>query len=215
MDQPQATLAAWVDRLLLDWSVWGMGNHTWALTKTWDPEGPLSTIPTIATTLLGVVAGTWIGTRRPLLERLTALLAAGAMVAAAGSAWGWIFPINKNLWTSSFVLLTAGLAALTLGVCLWLVDVVGSRRWVTPFVIYGMNPIIAFVGAEVMARLIYSVITVPSSAGPIPLETAIYRSAFASWLDPRIASLAFAISFVLVWLAVLTVLYKRRIFVKV
>jgi len=215
LDQPPATLAAWIDRLMLDWSAWGWGNHSWALTKTWDPEGPLSTVPAIATTLLGAVAGRWIAGPRPLADRLAGLLSAGAIAAAAGCAWGWIFPINKNLWTSSFVLLTAGLGALTLGVCIWLIDGLGTRRWATPLVIFGVNPIVAFVGSDVMARLIYSVVTVPSATGPVPLETVIYRSGFASWLDPRIASLAFAISFVLLWLAVLTVLYKRHIFVKV
>ncbi len=215
MDQPPATLAAWFDRLLLDWSSWGAGNHIWAQSVTWDPEGPLSTLPAIATTLLGVIAGRWIVTDRSLSDRLVGLLAVGAILAAVGCAWGWVFPINKNLWTSSFVLLTAGLGALTLGTCLWLIDSLGARRWSTPFMIYGMNPIVAFVGSDMMARLIYSVITVPSPSGPVPVETAIYRSAFASWLDPRLASAAFAVSFVLLWLAVLTLLYKRRIFVKV
>ena len=215
MDQPPATLAAWIDRLLLDWSGWGWGNHIWAQTLTWDPEGPLSTVPAIATTLLGVVAGRWITTDQSLADRLTGLLAMGAIVAAVGCAWGWIFPINKNLWTSSFVLVTAGLAALTLGVCLWLIDGLGRRRWATPFLVFGMNPILAFVGSEAMARLIYSVVTVPSSTGPVALETAIYRSGFASWLEPHLASLAFAVCFVLFWLAVLTPLYKRRVFIKV
>ena len=73
----------------------------------------------------------------------------------------------------------------------------------------------AFVGSDAMARLIYSVLTVPSATGSVPLETAIYRSVFAPWLEPRTASLAFAISFVLVWLGVLALLYKRKIFVKV
>jgi predicted acyltransferase len=201
--------------LLLDWSSWGAGNHIWAQSVTWDPEGPLSTLPAIATTLLGVIAGRWILTDRSLSDRLVGLLAVGAILAVVGCAWGWIFPINKNLWTSSFVLLTAGLGALTLGTCLWLIDSLGARRWSTPFMIYGVNPIVAFVGSDMMARLIYSVITVPSPGGPVPLETAIYRSAFASWLEPRLASAAFAVSFVLLWLAVLTLLYKRRIFVKV
>ncbi len=225
---PQGTLAAWVDRLVLDWSGWGLGNHIWALSKTWDPEGVLSTVPAVATTMLGVIAGRWIGADRPIAERLSGLMAVGGVVAAAGCAWGWVFPINKTLWTSSYVLLSGGLAALTLGVCLWLIDGLGAdsrhaagrvaaraRRWAQPFVIFGVNPIVAFVGSDAMARLIYSVITVPTAAGPVPLETAIYRTAYASWLEPRLASLGFAISFVLVWLGVLTLLYRREIFVKV
>ena len=126
-----------------------------------------------------------------------------------------MFPINKNLWTSSFVVLTAGLAAMTLGVCVWLIDGHGIRRWAAPFVVFGVNPLVAFAGSEAAARLIYSVVTVPTATGPAPLASAVYRSLYAPWLEPRMASLAFAISFVLVWLGVLTVLYRRRIFLKV
>lgn len=214
LDQPAATLAAWVDRTLLDWSAWGGGNHLWPGSVTWDPEGLLSTLPAIGTTMLGVLAGRWLASPRLLNDRLVALFAAGAITAALGSAWGWVFPINKNLWTSSYVLLTAGLAALSLGACIWLVDGLGARRWIKPFVIFGVNPLVAFVGADVLARLIYSVVTVPTSAGMVPLETAVYRTVYASWLEPRVASLAFAVSFVLLWLGVLTLLYNRRIFVK-
>ncbi|MFI5248999.1 MAG: acyltransferase family protein [Gemmatimonadales bacterium] len=214
-DHPASTLAAWVDRALLDWSAVGWGNHIWAETKTWDPEGPLSTIPAVATAILGLITGRWLASRRPLAERVAGMLAAGAIVAAAGCVWGWVFPINKNLWTSSFVLLTGGLAAITLGVCVWLIDGHGIRRWAAPFVVFGVNPLIAFAGSEAAARLIYSVVTVPTATGPAPLASAVYRSLYAPWLEPRMASLAFAISFVLVWLGVLTLLYRRRIFLKV
>jgi predicted acyltransferase len=214
-EQPAATLAAWVDRAMLDWSAQGWGNHTWPLSKTWDPEGPLSTIPAVASAMLGVVAGRWLAVPRPIADRLAALFAVGALAAAAGCAWGWAFPINKNLWTSSFVVLTAGLAALTLGTSIWLIDVAGIRRWATPFVVFGINPIVAFVGSDVLARLIYSVVSVDTAAGRVPLETAIYRAAYASWLPPRLASLAFAVSFVVLWLLVLTPLYRRRIYIKV
>ncbi len=215
LDKPASTLAAWVDRTLLDWTAWGWGNHIWAETKTWDPEGVLSTIPAIATAMLGVLAGRWLSAGRPLADRLNGMFAVGAMVAAAGCAWGWVFAINKNLWTSSFVLLTAGLAAVTLGVCIWLIDVQGTRKWATPWVIFGANPIVAFVGSEVFARLIYSVITVPTAAGRTPLEVVVYRTAYASWMDPRLASFAFALSITLLWFGILTVLYRRGIFVRV
>jgi predicted acyltransferase len=214
-DHPASTLAAWVDRALLDWSASGWGNHIWAQTITWDPEGVLSTIPAVATAILGLIAGRWVSAPRPLQERIAGLLAAGAIVAMAGSVWGWVFPINKNLWTSSFVLLTGGLAAMTLGVCVWLIDGLGIRRWASPFVVFGVNPLIAFAGSEAMARLIYSVVSVPSGDGRAPLASAVYRSLYAPWLEPRMASLAFAVSFVLLWLGVLTLLYRRRIFLKV
>jgi predicted acyltransferase len=215
LDTPAATIAAWVDRTLLDWSAFGWGNHIWAETKTWDPEGPLSTLPAIATAMLGVLAGRWLSSSRPLADRLNGMFAGGAMAAAVGCVWGWGFAINKNLWTSSFVLFTAGLAAVTLGVCIWLIDVQGVRHWATPWVIFGANPIVAFVGSDVLARLIYSVITVPTAAGRISLEVAVYRTAYASWMEPRLASLAFAVSFTLLWFGVLSVLYRRGIFVRV
>jgi predicted acyltransferase len=97
----------------------------------------------------------------------------------------------------------------------WLIDGLGIRRWASPFVVFGVNPLIAFAGSEAMARLIYSVVSVPSGDGRAPLASAVYRSLYAPWLEPRMASLAFAVSFVLLWLGVLTLLYRRRIFLKV
>jgi predicted acyltransferase len=211
---PSLTLAAWLDRTLLDWGAGG--NHLWAETRTWDPEGPLSTLPAIATAMLGVLAGRWLLSDRPLLERITGLVAAGSVATTLGLAWGLLFPINKNLWTSSYVLFTAGLASLALGACAWLADGRDTPpRWTTPFVIFGVNPIVAFVGAELTARLIYSVIRVPSASGPVSLEQAIYQNAYAPFLPPRVASFAFAMTVVLVWLAVLGALYRKRIVLKV
>jgi predicted acyltransferase len=212
-NQPSATLAAWFDRLLLDWGPYG--NHMWAETKTWDPEGPLSTIPAIATVLLGARAGQWIGSKRSLPERLNGLFAGGAIAIVVGLMWNWTFPINKNLWTSSFVVFTAGMAGVTLAVCMWLIDQQGIRWWTRPFVIYGVNPFLAFLGSGMLARLIYSVITIPIGGSRVTLEDLIAQSLFESWLPPRVASLAFAVSFVLLWLGVLTVLYRRNIILKV
>ena len=213
LNQPSATLAAWFDRLLLDWGPYG--NHIWAETRTWDPEGPLSTVPAVATVLLGALAGRWIGSSRSLAERLNGLFAAGAIAMAVGLVWNWSFPINKNLWTSSFVVFTAGMAAVTLATCMWVIDERGVRGWTRPFVIYGVNPFLAFLGSGALARLIYSVITIPVGGTRVSLERVIAGTLFESWLPPRLASLAFAVSFVLVWLGVLTVLYRRNIILKV
>ncbi len=204
LDEPSATLAAYVDRLLLD-------GHLWSATKTWDPEGPLSTFPAIGTCLLGVLAGRWLTQSAPLAERLNGLFAAGALGMAAGLAWHWVFPINKNLWTSSYVLFTAGMACVILAVCIWLIDVQGRRRWAAPLVTYGLNPMIAFVGSGIMARLITSLITLPYAGGRAAVQRVIYETAFASWLAPRNASLAFAVTFVLVWYLILLALEQRRI----
>jgi predicted acyltransferase len=209
LSRPEATLSAWLDRLILG------TNHLWVSSKTWDPEGILSTFPAVGTVILGVFTGRWI-TRGdvPMAERLNTLFTAGAIATVVGLMWNWSFPINKSLWTSSYVVFSAGMAALTLGVCIWLVDVREIRWWTRPFVIFGTNPILAFVGSGIMARTIYSLITVPYDGQRVSLVTAIYNT-FATVLSPRDASLAFAVCIVLFWLAILTVLYRRKIFLKV
>ena len=193
------TMAAWWDRLLLDWSRFGLGNHLWVSSQTWDPEGIFSTIPAIGTAMLGNLAGQWLSVRRPLTERLNGMFAVGALGMMVGLMWNWSFPINKSLWTSSYVVFSAGMAAVAIATIMWIVDVQRIRGWTKPFVVYGMNPMVAFVGSGVMARCIYSIFTVNYDGKKISLEAAIYRSLFASWLEPVNASLAFAITFVSFW----------------
>jgi predicted acyltransferase len=133
----------------------------------------------------------------------------------AGLMWNWSFPINKNLWTSSYVVFTAGMGAVVLGVCIWIIDELGVKWWTKPFLILGRNPLLAFLGSGAMARLIYSVITVPSGGESVPVQRVIYERFYASWLEPRNASLLFAVSFVLVWIAALGVLHRKRVILKV
>jgi predicted acyltransferase len=213
--KPETTMAAYFDRLLLDWSRFGLGNHNWASSVTWDPEGILSTIPAVGTALLGVLAGRWLGEPRPIEERLNGLFAAGALGMMAGMMWNWAFPINKSIWTSSYVVFCAGMAAVALATIIWLVDIKKYDWWTKPFVVFGMNPILAFVGSGVMARIIYSLVMVNYGGKRVALETAIYQSVFASWLEPKNASLAFAICFVAFWYGIVYVLYRKRIFLKV
>lgn len=215
LGSPAQTMSAWWDRLLLDWSRFGLGNHLWVSSQTWDPEGIFSTIPAVGTAMLGNLAGQWIGTKRPLSDRLNGLFGAGALGMMAALMWNWSFPINKSLWTSSYVLFCAGMAAVAIAATMWVIDVHGFKRWTKPFVIYGLNPMVAFVGSGVMARLIYSIFTVNYHGKKISLEAAIYQAGFASWLTPVNASLAFAICFVLFWFGILSVLYKKKIVFKV
>ncbi|MDX2184741.1 MAG: heparan-alpha-glucosaminide N-acetyltransferase domain-containing protein, partial [Gemmatimonadaceae bacterium] len=161
LDTPASTLAAWVDRLVLG------DAHIYAGTKTYDPEGILATIPAAGTVLTGVLCGRWLASSRPLTERLLGMFVVGALAAALGSMWGWSFPVNKQLWTSSYVLLTAGLAALTLATTAYVTDVLGSTGWTRAFVIFGTNPIVAFVGSGVMTRLIVSILKLPTPLGPV------------------------------------------------
>jgi predicted acyltransferase len=215
LDDPPRTMAAWVDRVVLDWSRWGMGNHLWASSVTWDPEGVLSTVPAICTAMFGNLAGRWIAERRPLAERIAGLSAVGAVGMMVGSMWHWVFPINKSLWTSSFVVFSAGIASLSLATVMWFVDYQKVRRGTKLFVVYGVNPIVAFVGSAVMARCIYSIFKVTYEGKRISLQEGIYRTLFESWLSPINASLAFALAFVLLWYGILSLLHRRGIVLKV
>jgi predicted acyltransferase len=215
LNDPRRTMAAWTDRLVLDWSRWGLGNHLWVSGVRWDPEGVLTTIPAICTAMLGNLAGWWIAQRRPLTERLAGMSAVGSIGMMVGLMWHWVFPINKGLWTSSYVIFTAGTAALSLATIMWIVDFQKVRGWTKPLVIYGVNPIIAFIGSGVMARLIYSIIKVDAGGKRIPLQAWLYQTLFAPWLAPENASLAFAVTFVLFWYGILYVLYRRNIILKV
>ena len=203
-------LAAYLDRLILG------TNHTWTGSVTFDPEGPFSTLPAIATAMLGVIAGTWIARKdKPLLDRISGLFAAGSLAMVIGLMWNWSFPINKNLWTSSYVMFTAGMAAVTLATIMWIVDNYNVKWWTKPFVVYGVNPIVAFVASGVMARLIYTLWHVTYEGKSVALQDAIYQTVFLTWLPPRVASLGFAIAYVLLWYGILLVLYRRKIILKV
>ena len=215
LNRPDATMAAYFDRLFLDWSRFGLGNHNWGSTSTWDPEGILSTIPAVATAMLGILTGRWLAEKRPIDERLVGLFASGALAMMLGLMWNWAFPINKSIWTSSYVLFTGGVAAVSLATIMWLVDVKKIDGWTKPFVIYGMNPILAFVGSGVMARIIYSIIKVDYNGKSVSLQSAIYQAGFASWLEPKNASLAFALAVVLLWYGIVYALYRKQIFLKV
>ena len=210
LDSKDRNLAAYLDRAILG------KNHTWVGSVTFDPEGPLSTIPAIATAMLGVIAGRWIALReKPLLDRIAGLFAVGSLGMMVGLMWNWSFPINKSLWTSSYVIFTAGMACVSLATIMWIVDHYNVKWWTKPFVVFGVNPIVAFVGSGVMARLIYTLWHVNYQGKSIAIQDAIYQIVFLPWLPPRVASLAFALSFVLLWYGILLVLYKRNIILKV
>jgi predicted acyltransferase len=204
-------LGAYIDR-----AVFGT-QHLWSASRTWDPEGLLSTLPAIASLLVGVLTGHWIRSGRTATVKVTGMLAAGAVGLLAGWLWGLSFPINKPLWTSSYVVFTGGWALLFLGACYWLIDVKGYRAWAAPFVVYGMNAIAAFFLSSLVARLLVFVLKVtPADGGdPIALKTHLYQTFFASWLQPINASLAYALAYVIFWLGIMWLMHRRKIYIKV
>jgi predicted acyltransferase len=142
------------------------------------------------------------------------MFTAGALAMMTGLMWHWSFPIAKNIWTSSYVLFTAGMAALSIAACMWLIDVQKITWWTKPWIIYGTNPLFAFVASGFLGRLLYTLIRVPPKDGLIPLQAWIFNTAFAPWLDPKDASLAFAIAWVMLFMGLLTWLYRRNIVIK-
>lgn len=204
----EGSLASYIDRVVF-------GKHVWTQAKVYDPEGLLSTIPALATTLFGVLAGSWLRTVKSGYEKVAGLFLVGAICVVIGWAWNAFFPINKSLWTSSYVFFTGGLALQFLAVCYWLIDIKGYRRWGQPFVVFGVNAIALFVGSGLMARLL-SVIKIQRGDGTTEaLKTWLYNNLFASWALPLHASLLFALAFLLVWLGLMWILYSRRILIKV
>ena len=138
-------LGSYLDRLLLP-------GHIYK--QDYDPEGLLSTLPSIATTLIGILAGHWLRSGRDRSASCAGLFVAGTFLIVAGASWDAWVPINKALWSGSFVLLAAGWSSLGLATCYWLIDVVGSRRWAGPFRVLGVNPITAYTLAALGARLL-------------------------------------------------------------
>lgn len=196
-------LGAWLDRLVF-------GSHLYAQTKTWDPEGLLSTLPSVATCLAGTLTGTWIRQKKEDLPKWSAIFAIGVLLMALGLLWGEVLPLNKKLWTSSYVLYHSGLALLTLGTVWWLVDLKGWRGWTAPFVWFGMNPLLIYITHEVLTIVMFSV-----SVGESNAFIWIWEVFYRSWLPPNLASLLFAMTHVAVNLLIAWVFYKRKIFVKV
>jgi predicted acyltransferase len=175
----------------------------------------LSTLPAIVTGLFGVTAGRWLQRPLPLTRRLQGLVVAGAVLVALGYLWDLVFPINKALWTSSYVLLTAGYASTVLAALGWMADVRGWTGWAVPFKVFGTNAILAYAGDEIVGSLLYKVGLVPAETGKIDLASAFYRMIVLPRFEPRTASLVFALCMVAFWGAILTILYRRRIVLKV
>jgi predicted acyltransferase len=199
-------LAAYLDRVILGQA------HIWRVSRVYDPEGILSTLPAIATALLGVLTGQWLR-RQPTTAATAARLAlAGLLCAVVGQIWGAWFPVNKSLWTSSYVMLMAGLALITLALCYWLIEVQGYRRWATPFVAFGVNALALYFLSSAVAQML---VTIRAGLENASLKSLLFNWLFAPWASPINASLAYACAYLLLWWGFMWVLYRQRIVVRV
>jgi len=221
VDLKPCNLAAYIDRLILT------TNHMWKESKVFDPEGLLSTIPAIASTMAGVLAGTWLGSEPPAVagglspnrgdlrvRRALLFFVVGILLTITGLIWNYWFPINKNLWTSSYVVFTTGVALCFLAFLYWLIDIKGFVRWAKPFVIFGTNAIALYIGASVMESFLGAIIVGGDRSDPVTLQGWIFENLFLPFAEPVNASLAYAVCFTLVWLLLMWLLYRKRIFIR-
>jgi predicted acyltransferase len=203
---PDRNIVAWLDRKLL------MG-HLYEVTR--DPEGVLSTIPSIATCLLGLMTGNWLRSERSQQTKALGMAGFGILGLVGGMVMNIWFPINKKLWTSSFVVLTAGLALICLAVCYWLIDMKGWKTWAWPFLVFGANSIAAYIFAEFLSHLSFDIRSHGANGTTKSMHTVIYEKLFMPFFSPANASLAYALVYVLICWIAMWVLYRKRIFVKI
>jgi predicted acyltransferase len=191
-------LANYIDKIVL-------GSHNYASTKTWDPEGIVSTLPSIATALFGIMAGHILRMRRQLAERTAWLFLIGNVLIAVGLVAAIWLPINKKLWTSSFSVFMAGLDFVVFAICLWLVDGCGFKRAVKPLIIVGMNAITVYMISELLDEALSA----------LHWRDRLFHAIFAPLASPMNASLLYAMAYtLLLWLVALG-MYRRGWFWRV
>ncbi|MCA8964580.1 MAG: DUF5009 domain-containing protein [Planctomycetes bacterium] len=220
LSEPIKTLQGWVDR-------WVFGEHIYRNPawqgdayaavgyRSYDPEGLLSTIPALATCLFGVEAGRVLVSPRAGAQKVARLLAVGAAMLAIGYVWSFVLPFNKPLWTSSYAVWTAGIATVALAVSQWLFDVRGLRRLAHPLQVYGVNALLVFVGSGLVGRIVGKLWTVSVDGKEVVAKEWFFRTVLLPIGDPMLASLCFALLWIVGWYAVLAVLYRRGIVWKV
>lgn len=210
IDDKINNLAAFVDRAIL-------GEHLWVgAGRAWDPEGLLSTIPAISTTLIGVWAGHILRNKEHDETMKTArLMVIGCLLIIVGYVWDWFFPINKSLWTSSYAIFTGGQAMCGLALCYWFIDVKGFKNWTEPFVVYGVNAITVFFMSGIIAKTLGVFFMTLSTGAEVTLQRWIFLTFFDSWLETINASLAYSIVWVFIWYLILLVMYRKKIIIKV
>jgi predicted acyltransferase len=208
--EKETNLGAWLDRTILTEA------HLWKSAKTWDPEGILSTLPAVATGIFGVLIGTWLRRKdREASVKISWMFSIGILAVILGLIWDLCFPINKALWTSSFVLYAGGLATIGLALCYWLIDVQGYKKGTTPFVVYGVNAITVFFLSGLIPRILTMIMVTMPDGTRVNSRVWMYETFYTPYFTPVNASLAGAITFILIWLAILWWMFKRKIIVKV
>src|SRR5262245_20908296 len=206
--EKEGNFAQYIDQLVLS-------GHMWASSKTWDPEGIVSTLPAIATILFGILAGPLLRSRLSPESKTAWLMVMGNGLIGAGLIWAWWLPINKPLWTSSYSLFMAGMAANVFGCCYWLIDIQGYRRWSQPLAIYGMNAITVYVMAGLLSKLLSFIKVAGGDGSEITAGKWVYEHIYAPLASPVNASLLYALTYVAILYGVSWFMYRMKWFVRV
>ena len=201
----EGNLCAYIDTKLLVGHLYKPG---------FDPEGILSTFPAIATTLLGTLAGDWLRSSRTVVGKIVGLFIGGFALTLSGLLLHPLFPINKQLWTSTYVLFTAGAALLLLGICYWLIEGLGVKKWAIPFLVLGTNAITVYVGSSLMAKLM-GWIRVSSGGEAFSFKAFIYNNLLVPWAGHINGSLVFPFLLILIWIGIMIPLYRNKIFIRI
>ena len=204
---PEGNFAAYMDRLILG------QQHLWK-GGVYDPEGLFSTFPAVVTVLAGYLTGNWL--RKQPIQTYTSLSLCvfGICCFVIGYFWAEIFPLNKSLWTSSFVIVTAGWSLLLLAICYETIEVRGWKKWGFPFKVMGLNALIIFVASGFVGRIL-NLIKIGNSPEAPTAKTWLYETVFQSILGPMNGSLGFAIVTLLFWWVIAYFMYRQQWFVKV
>lgn len=185
-------------------------NHLWmGKGLPFDPEGLLSTIPSIVSVLSGYLFGRLVGKYKDM-DLVARLLLVGNVILLTGYAWGLVFPINKSLWTSSFVLVTSGIGAIVLGLLVYLIDIKGYKKWSLPFEAFGMNPLIIYVLSILWVKIYFQV----DMGNDMNMYGWLYATVFKPIINPTFGSLLFALFHVFGCWVVAYILYRKKIYIK-
>ncbi len=179
-----------------------------------DPEGLFSTLPSLATVLIGYITGNWLQKQQINTKVTTQLIMFGLSSLVIGKLWDFIFPINKKLWTSSYVLFTAGLALIFLAICYELIEVRNIKKWSKPFQILGLNAIFIFVSSVLLIKLLVK-INIGNMENELSLYNLIYDNLFLSWLNHANASLLFGLITAIFWTIIAYIFYYKKWFIKI
>ena len=176
--------------------------------ETWDPECILSTFPAIVTGIAGMLAGKLIIVEKDTFKRLAFLMLSGFSLFVLGSVVDWFFPINKHIWSSSYVLHTAGLAYMTLGLFMYVIDILGFQKWTAIGRIFGANAITAYVLSGMLTIIFYN------NFGDFPGLNRVFVDGFGPIISFKLASFLYALLYAAIIFVPVNLLYRKRVFIK-